>query len=338
MLVRNLTLLAVPVLTALLAPREASACSPSTGFEIERAYPAADATEVPIDGVIVVAGTGWSATEVLMVVKRGDTEVEGSIEMPDFDHYVWRSTAPLLPHTTYSLHFEANDEQFPDAIDHSFTTGPVSAPNPGPALLASASAEAFDLDIKECVEDEGNGDCGGCQEWKVVDVEHRMRLVASIAAPEGPFVGYYSGRVSYGPSADALGPAVQRFQADGGGDIVHTIDLGIAGSWPSDEVCVHVEVGDPLGTFAQGQVSCVDVSEINVEVEDPTTGDTADTGDTDDGATTSAGTDDGLDTDDLPENDSEYEGCGCRGGDRSAWPGALLLLAVGLLRPGRRRR
>lgn len=362
--------LSLPLLGVLLAPQRADACSPPQFF-IERTYPADAAVDVPLDGVVIAVGDNFGAI-VKVEVRLGDVPVPGKL-MAVSDHHVWRSDLPLLPDTEYAVHVEGMEEgsDFPlDERDFTFKTGAESAPALDPAL-ADASAEAWDKEIKECVGEPDPGDCSDCGEWKVVEVQHRMRLIADVQGPIGPFVGFYGSRVAIGPNADELVPDGLHLQSDGGGAINHIIDLGPAGEWEGNEVCVRAEVVDPLGGVAQGEVSCIDISAINVEVplEETTGGEETDTGfvtdtgggesegggegtvtagsgESGDEPTESGGGSEGsagsgesgdADSNTNEEPESKDTGCGCRSSDSPSWSGALLLLGLGLVRPRRRR-
>lgn len=364
-------LLSLPLLGVLLAPQRADACSPPQFF-IERTFPAEAAVDVPIDGVVIAVGESFGAL-VKVEVRLGDVPVPGAL-MAVGDHHVWRSDLPLLPDTEYAVHVEGIEEfsDFPiDERDFTFKTGAEPAPALDPALV-DASAEAWDKEILECVAESEPGDCSDCGEWKVVEVQHRMRLLADVQGPIGPFAGFYGSRVAIGPNAEALVPDGLVLQHEGSGTMNHTIDLGPAGEWEGDEVCVRAEVVDPLGAVAQGEVSCIDISEIDVEPppDETTGGDETDTGfvtetggeseggsadssagedagsgESGDEPTESGGASEGSagssDTSDADTNTNEDDGkdtgCGCRSSDSPNWSGALLLLGLGLVRPRRRR-
>ena len=328
MSLRPLFLLTLPLLATLLAPRDASACSQSTGLEIERAYPEPGSVDVPIDGVVMIVGTGYNAVELAVVVKQGDAEIAGAVTQVNVNHYVWRSDAPLLADTAYTVHVASDDLEYPSEISTDFTTGAAVAPQPGAPVFEKAAAEAWAKDVEECAVE---NDCVGCEEWKVVGAEQRLRLHALVAAPEGPFSGFYVSHVAYGPSADALAEESTRYQGAEGEAIEHMIDLAAAGEWPSDEVCMRGEIVDPLGVVVAGEVSCVDVSAINVEPEDETTGGS-------EGGDTAPTTGDGADSESSgdPSEDVGEKGCGCRSSDAPIGSAALLLGVGVLLRPRRR--
>ena len=324
-------LLVLPMLTTTLASREAEACSPPVGFWLERVYPAADAVDVPTDGVIVLVGVGYDLDAAQVSVMLGDVAVPGELTQSDTDHYVWNSAQPLAADTVYAVHIETGtlDDVGEDSVlDLEFTTGSAPAPALASAALASAVVEGFEQDLQECVmPGSAAGDCVDCYEYEVVGVEQRMRLIAAIEAPTGPFVGFHEGRVAYGPNPETLDLAASMYAAAGGGPMVHTIDLGLAGTWPSEQVCARAEVQGPIGPAVEGEVSCVDISEINVEpIVAPTTGDSEDSGDSE-----SAG-DSESSGDDSGGLDDKGEGCGCRSEGEAGWSGLLVLLGLAGLR------
>ncbi len=326
MFVRHLVtaLLVLPLLSTVLAPGEASACTPPYGFTVDRSFPAADAVDVPIDGVIVVLGEGYGGPVVQVEVFLSDTPVPGEIESVTSNRYVWRSDAPLAADTQYQVIITTQDEiDQPHVRELQFTTGADPAGAVPVPELASAAAEGFEQEVKECVEPGGGGDCVDCYDFKVVGSEQRLRLIAELKAPGGTFAGYHIGRVAYGESADMQSMELQADEPEAG-NIVFVQDLGLAGEWPSDEVCVRPELEDPLGNLESGEVQCVDISDINVPpVDEPTTGDSESAGSDSEG---SEGSDSG------PSGDGE-KGCGCRGDADAGWSGLLALIGlVGLRR------
>lgn len=339
-------LLVLPLMATTLASREAQACSPLTGFSIHQTFPEVDATDVPIDGVVVLVGEGWDSDAATVEVRLGDVVVAGELTMITTDRYVWRSSAPLEPNTAYTAHITSSpvyDTDLPGEFDLEFTTGSETAPKLMDAVLASSSVEGFEREIKECVVEGDLGSCSACDEWKVVAVEDRMRVVAEIAAPGGPFAGFHGGRLHFGPDADTQEFDAMEFEPAEGGAVVHVIDLGIAGTWPSEQVCVRPEVEDPRGVLVQGEVSCLDIGEVNQPPVEPlTTGD----GESEGGSDSSGGSDDtGLDT--AHWDDREDKGCGCRGDVGAAGNaggfglGMLTMLTILIMllgSPGRRRR
>ena len=302
--------LVLPLMAMALVSREAQACSPPSGFTIHHTFPAADATDVPIDGVIVLVGEGWDPLAATVELRLGDVVVAGEMTMITTDRYVWRSDAPLEPGSAYTARitsFPEYDSDVPAEFDLKFTTGLVAAPEMMPVMLASSSADGFEREITECVEEAGMGECFDCNEWKVVGVEQRIRLLAQIAAPGGAFAGFHAGRLAYGPDADTLEFTARQFEPAEGGNIGLSADLGLAGTWPSGQVCVRPEVEDPRGDIVQGEVSCLDIAEINqTPVEPPTTGESE--GESEGGSEGS-----GSSGDDGAWEDTKYEGCGCRG-------------------------
>jgi MYXO-CTERM domain-containing protein len=325
-------MLVLPLMATTLAFREAQACSPLTGFSIHHTFPAADATEVPVDGVVVLVGEGWDSDAATVEVRLGDVVVAGELTMIDPTRYVWRAEAPLEPNSAYTAHITSSpvhDSDVPGELDLQFTTGPAAAPELMSAALASSSVDGFEREFNECVDEAGMGECGSCNEYKVTGVEHRMRLLAQIAAPGGPFAGFHTGRIAFGPDADTLELGATRFEPVEGGNIGLSADLGIAGTWPSDQVCMRPEVEDPRGGIVQGEVSCLDIGEVNQPaVEEPSTGEGESEGDSS-----------GSSGDDGAWEDTKYEGCGCRGDAGGAGNvGSFgLLTLLGLLGLRRRR-
>jgi MYXO-CTERM domain-containing protein len=325
-------------MAATLASRDAQACSPLTGFSIHQTFPAADATDVPVDGVIVLVGEGWDSDAATVELRLGDVVVAGELTMLNPGRYVWRSAAPLEPNSAYTAHITSQpvyDSDVPGEFDLQFTTGPAAAPELMAAVLASSSADGFEREVKECVVEGGMGDCSDCAEYKVTGVEHRMRLLAQIAAPGGAFAGFHAGRIAFGPDADTLELGSTQFEPVEGGNIALSADLGLAGTWPSGQVCVRPEVEDPRGDIVQGEVSCLDISEINQPpIEGPTTGEDESSGE----GSGSSGESSGSSGDDGQWEDTKDEGCGCRSDGGAGNVGGFgLLTLLGLLGLRRRR-
>ncbi len=332
---RTLVLAALPLLSLTAAPKQVHACSPLFGFTITRVFPAADAVQVPRDGAIVILGYGAFGAEIDVVVKHGDEEIAGSLVEQSDERYVWRSEQPLAADTTFAVHIFSEGD-IPSEFAGSFTTSDVFADEPQPAEIASKNAVAWDKDIQECIEPGGLGSCTDCWEWEVVGTEKRLRLLTSIAAPEGPFDGFYLSRVDVGPTPESLTLSNTTGQTDVGTAMSHTIDLGPAGEWPGDEVCVRGQIIDPLALTAEGEVTCVDVSQINVIPDDEE--DTETGPDSDSTPTSGDESDDESGDESGPEGDGGDKGCGCRGSDAPAGPAALLIAGFGLALAGRRRR
>jgi len=328
-------LITLPLLTTTLVVCEVEACSLPIGFTIEHVYPEADAADVPIDGVIVLMGWGYTSDAPQVSVMLGAVPVTGEVTQPHGDRYVWRSAVPLEPDTVYTVHVEtdAKTDVDVDIIDFQFTTGSAPAPALAAPMLASAVVEGVEVELKECIEPGVEGDCEDCYEYKVIGAEQRMRLIAEIAAPAGPFVGFHVGRLAYGSDPGNLDLSATQSEPVGGGVVVHTIDLGVAGSWPSEQVCMRPELQGPVGPAVQGEISCVDISEINQEpIVAPTTGDSVDTGDSESAGESESSDDDSEGPNHLGE---KGEGCGCRSDGGASWSGLLVLL--GLTRIRRRR-
>ena len=337
MLVRPfvIALTSLPLLTTTLVVCEVEACSPPYGFTIEHVYPEADAADVPIDGVIALVGWGYTSDAPQVSVMLGAVPVVGEVTQPHGDRYVWRSAVPLEPDTMYTVHVEtdAMSDVDVDIIDFQFTTGSAPAPALTAPMLASAVAEGVEVDLKECIEPGDEGDCEDCYEYKVTGVEQRMRLIAEVTAPAGPFVGFHIGRLAYGSDPGNLDLSATQSEPAGGGAVVHTIDLGIAGSWPSEQVCMRPELQGPVGPEVQGEISCIDISEINQPpIVAPTTGDSVDTGNSESAGESESSDDDSEGPDHLG---GKGKGCGCRSDGEACSSGLLVLL--GLTRLRRRR-
>lgn len=337
-------LFAVPLL-AVLAPRVADACSPPSGFTVERSFPAADAVGVGRGINVVVVGEGWPGAEVKITVSQAGTPVEGTMLSINDGRHTWKPAETLLPEAVYDVRVESTNVNVEPALmihEFSFTTSDKLSGASVPPTVKSAVVEVYEREIKECVGEEGMGDCGGCSEWKVVEVEQRLRLVVDVEQPVGVYDGFRGSLLEWSVVPDMFEePFDLVFQGPDAGPTLHVVDLALVGEWPGSQVCVNVVGKDPIDEFivVQDQPDCIDVSELNVEPgggsetsdgEDtsPTTGGEGPGGSSGDGPGDGSG--------DGPGMDDGEAGCGCR--SNAAPGGSLACLALGLVlvRPRRR--
>lgn len=337
-------LCAVP-LFAVLAPRAADACSPPSGFTVERSFPAADAVDVGRGINIVVVGEGWPGAQVKITVSQAGTPVEGTLFSINDGRHMWNPAETLLPEAVYDVRVESsniNVEPSLEVHEFSFTTSDKLSPESVAPKVQSAVVEVYEREIKECVGEEDMGSCGGCSEWKVVDVEQRLRLVVDVEQPAGIYDGFRGSLLEWSVVPDMFEePFDLVFQGADAGVTHHVVDLARAGEWPGSQVCINVVGKDPIDEFiiVPDQPDCIDVSALNVEVEggsessdgedtSPTTGGDEPGGSSGDGS--------GDESGDGPGMDDGKEGCGCR--SNAAPGGSLAWLVLGLLvvRPRRR--
>lgn len=242
---------------------EAQACTEGDGAHINRVWPAADATDVPIDGVVVIVGgiVGNSGDRLMVEVDVGGQKLAGTLEQTAGDVWVWRNDGPFLPDTTYHVFARGSF----DLYDFTFTTGSEPAGPPVAQKVVDLEVMQVRYDITECVME---GLCD-CYETKVVDFETRMRADVGLPGAPQPFGEFNRMVVQVATGADS-------FTEAGGSDFAwpspalqsRKMDLGLAGSWPGQEVCARISVIDPLGRRADGEATCVPIGEANAPPED----------------------------------------------------------------------
>ncbi len=333
-------LLAAPLCLALV-PRPAHACAPAVDFILERTYPAADAIDVPRDASLILLGQGSPDAWVTVEVTQDDQPIEGTLHSLDGGQYRWSPGELLVAGDVYDVHIEVNPAMDPPAAVHdfSFTAGPTVAPEPEAPTITKFAVERYEQELKECVVAADPGSCKDCEEWKVIGVEERLRLMVDVEHPVGgygDFDGFRGSHVDY--SADLIAVSGLGDDADQGpeaGPTHHIIDLGPA-EWAWPNVCVSVNGFDPAFTYIllPHPPSC-----ISTAVEEDTDSDFS-ASDGDDTAPTTAGEDgeggsSSGDSSDGPEMDGDA-GCGCRSTHAPNGSLLLMMLALGLARPRRR--
>lgn len=85
----------------------------------DQTFPGADATDVSIDGVVVLAGEGWDSDAATVEVRLGDVVVAGELTMVTTSRHVWRSSAPLEPDTAYTAHITRRRSSTPTSRGNS---------------------------------------------------------------------------------------------------------------------------------------------------------------------------------------------------------------------------
>ncbi len=250
---RALRLIAGLGLAALaLAPAPARACDDDGLFYLDAVWPADGATGVPRDGVLVLRGQTVSIDGPTVTVERDGLPVDGTTSAWAQGVFVWRAAAPLEAGAAY--HVTIADSSGTVALD--FTTGSDLAPSPVAPTLTDLALEQYRLELQECAVVAG---CS-CEKWTTVGHEDRMRLSATLPAPPAPFGDFTLVALEIAAGPD-LFPA----------NMVHVqpwsdppaLDFGVAGTWPSDQVCIRAAALDPLGGRADGPVACLDIGDVN---------------------------------------------------------------------------
>jgi MYXO-CTERM domain-containing protein len=335
---RLIPALLVAPLLAVAAPRVADACSPPSGFTVQRSFPAADAVDVRRGINIVVVGEDWGDGNVKITVRQDGAPVEGTMFAIANGRYRWDPGETLLPDTVYDVSvasWNVNLEQPLVVHDFSFTTGPKLSGAPVSPTIKSAAVEVFEREVKECVLEGDGGSCEGCLEWEVVGVEQRLRLAVEVEQPVGVYDGFYGSVLEWGVAPEVVGESGHdsQYQGPEGGSTRHVVDLGLVGEYPGSQVCINVAGNNPVDGFiiVADQPDCIDVSELNVPPEGET-----DTGDSEDGPTT-GGESGGSSGDESGQLEFDGDaGCGCRSNTAPGGSLALLALVFGVVRPRRR--
>ncbi len=345
-----------------LVPRTTHACAPALDFVLERTYPAADAIDVPLDADLILIGQGELNAWVTVRVSKGNKLVAGTLYKPEAGRYSWNPDDPLVAGGVYDVHIEVDPGMDPPAAVHdfSFTAGPTVAPEPESPTVTKFAVELYEQELRECVVEADPDSCKDCEEWKVIGVEQRQRLVIDVEHPVGgygDFDGFRGSHVDYSHDEFGFeGPGSTVYQGPDGGPTHHIIDLGPAESAWSN-VCVSVHGFDPVDGYITilYEPSCIStVVEEDTDTAPTTTGgdDSSDSsdpssGDPSGGDASSSGSGDSSssssgdpssssgDPGDGPGIDDDA-GCGCRSTDAPKGSLMLTLLALGLVRPRRR--
>ncbi|HEY0138235.1 MAG TPA: MYXO-CTERM sorting domain-containing protein [Nannocystis sp.] len=353
---RLLPALLIAPLLATLAPRVADACSPPSGFTVERTFPAPDADDVGVDTNILVLGEGWADAQVSITVTQDGAPIEGHLSSNDASRYRWNPSDMLLPGATYDVRVESVNQnlEMPLVVhEFSFTTAMALFPAPVPPTVKSAVVEVYEREIKECLVEDDGGSCGGCLEWEVVDVEQRLRLVVDVEQPVGVYDGFYGSVVGWSVADPVPDAGDTQYQGPEAGPTHHVIDLHKVGEYPGTQVCVDVHGENPVDLYiiVPEQPGCIDISELNIPLDGetetntdsddaPTTGGDESSDSSGDESSDSSGGESsgpGGDESDGPEQDGEA-GCGCRSDAAPGGSLAMLALVLGVVRPRRRAR
>lgn len=260
---RALGLAACLGLTAIGHPSPAHACDDGpANFTLAAVWPADGATDVPLDGLILLRGPALVLDEPAVTVEQGGLPVDGALAAWTSGIFVWRAAAPFEPGATYHVHI--TDAATP--TDLAFTTGSALAAPPAAPTLTDLALEPYRLDLQECAD--ATPSCY-CETWRTVDHEDRMRLRAALSAPPAPFGEFTVAAVELAAAPD-LFPADMAHAQPWPTDPL-TFDFGLAGTWPSDQVCVRAAAIDPLGRRADGPVTCLDIGDVNTPPPPATT-------------------------------------------------------------------
>ncbi len=326
---KNLTLLAAGVAIAMaLAPVSSYACSTGEEFfyRVDETYPKDGEDAVPTDAAIAIYGSANLANTLSVVVENQNGEVAGVLSGSG-THYFWRPDASLLANTTYTVHMWTDAENATLQVDESFafTTSSAEAALPQPPQI-NVEVEKWEKVYTECIEQPEPGSCDDCGKEQVVEREDRIRVVVSVDPPLGPFGRFYSARIRRGNSEEAVGDGanhVSKWWDDEATNQVVREDLGVVGSWDSDEVCVRAQIWDPRDLTSDATIVCVPVGDANTPSEDDPTGAPSTGGeDSEDGSSTSDS--DGEADADTADIDSSDVGCGCHTQSSPAGSSALL--------------
>lgn len=331
-------LIVAPLLTV-LAPRVADACSPPSGFTVQRNFPAADAVDVGRGVHVVVVGEDWGDGNVQISVSQDGAPVAGEVVRVAGGRYAWSPAETLLPDTAYAVRVESTNVNLEDPLvvhEFGFTTGAELSGAPVPPTVKSAVVEVYEREVKECVVEGDGGSCDGCEEWEVVDVEQRLRLAVEVEQPVGVYDGFYGSLLEWGVAPEVVheGEGDLQFQGPEAGSTHHVVDLGLVGEYPGSQVCIEVSGKDPVDDFiaVADDVDCIDVSALNMPIEGGSDSDAPTTGSDESGDDSNDASDDGG-----PGFDADG-GCGCRSNTAPGGSLALLALVLGVVRPRRRGR
>ncbi|MCB9706766.1 MAG: hypothetical protein H6711_33285 [Myxococcales bacterium] len=267
---------AAPLLAAalaLLTARPSEACTPgNTAFTLTGNWPKTDAVDVPIDGVVMALGTGdLFELGPEISVFDGDVEVPGSVGGVESGArlHTWRAAEPFAANTIYKVNISGTT--------YTFTTGDAPSPEPVASAVGEVTLEQEEVEIRECAQ--GNG-CT-CDRWKVVDVETHMRAQVTMPPPADPFGRFNEVEIEVAPGPDQFTGEHRTVALWPSGGQAVSVEFGIAGTWPSDQVCARATVIDPNDRRAVGEASCEPIGEVNTPPEgcacaaDPGGGDAA---------------------------------------------------------------
>lgn len=321
---------------SIAVPHDARACSTGEDFErsLTDAIPEAEATDVPLDGVIVLDGVNLAATLSVEVTRDGEA-VPGSI----VSGTTWRADSPFEPETRYDVHVWTDDIGENVDTSWSFETGTETTPPPTAPEIQSIELIQIEDQKTRCVEPPDLGSCEDCGRREVVSVEYRIELRVRLSAPPvGTYDNFYRAGMRSGlDEASVLdgGTTASARWAEIDTELVLHQDLGEVGTWEGDEVCVRTNNVDPLGQSSEAVVQCVDIGDANIppppdtddpDPEDPGIPEDPDSPDDpvhpDDDPTDPAATDD-ID---------DPQGCACSASTPTAPLSALWLLLLPALR------
>ncbi|MBL9102453.1 MAG: hypothetical protein JNL82_15945 [Myxococcales bacterium] len=245
------------MLSPLALAGEPRACEDG-GFAVHTFYPQDGYTDVPTDGVVVFTGSqpAAGASGLTVDVDVGGQKLAGTLEVVAGDVWVWRKDGAFAADTAY--HVFARDAV--DIYEFTFTTGDEPAAPPVAVAVDEVKLRQVEHAVIECLQET----VCGCVEEQVVDTEVRIRADVSLPDAPEPFGAVNRALIQFAPD---VGSFTDAGASDGSWPIVggtsRAHDLGLAGSWPGDEVCVRVSTIDPLGRRADGEAKCVPIGEVN---------------------------------------------------------------------------
>ena len=239
-------------------PSAARACDDGEGgpFQLDEAWPADGATDVPTDGVLLFRALSLAGEYPVVAVDLAGVPVDGAVQYWSPGVSLWRATAPFAPDTTYHVAVTGAA----GTTELTFTTGHEPAALPAEPILGEVSLEHYRLELRECADAQVTCDCGT---WRTLDVEDRMRARVVLPAPPAPFGAFDFVAVELAPGPDQF-PAemvhTQPWPTDG---LALELDLGLVGTWPSEQVCARAAAIDPVGHRVDGPPVCLPIADIN---------------------------------------------------------------------------
>lgn len=237
-----------------LAPRFVDACEPGEPFfKFSRHWPAPQAVDVPIDGLVVGLGYSFDEPKLVVEVSAGGESVAGSLVETTLERFVWRSDDPLAAGVEHTVHVESlrEDDELGDSLDFTFTTGSGPATAPPQSIIESADV-AVETSREQCVD----VDC--CTEFETVETVPTYRVDLDIAAPVGAFDGFYEAAVFVGATANDLASELSVHGQSGAGSGLRVRPrLGPVDEWPEGQFCFRVDIRDPLGQATAGEPTCL---------------------------------------------------------------------------------
>lgn len=252
------------VVFAVQIPPVARACEYDGQIDLDEFWPAHRTIDVPLDGVVLLRLAGAAVGVATLVVELDGAAVPGALEPTGWGDLRWRAAAPFAPNSIYSVTIGGDAP----ATKFAFTTGTeLAAPPPAP-VVTDLTLERFTRETYACIEEPGT--CY-CDQGELLAVEHRMHAVFMLPDPPPPFGTFTAVTFEIAPAPDGF-PAelveTQSWPTAGGTALV---DFGVAGTWPSDQVCARATATDPLDRRAVGPVVCTPIGDVNTIPPEPET-------------------------------------------------------------------